>query len=907
MTIRHRACRVAAATLVLCFALGGAADVRPISDAERAAVQFAAEYLAGGPPVLAARLASSSPLRALAGPLQEAEIETRLGPPAGAKWQLITVVEALEDKTAAFEVSYASGLDDTIFFDLVQEGGEYRVQDVRMLAMPVPGTPLFPPESKAEGQGPSGHRFDTVAGIAGLGAAILAILTVFVMPFQRWVARALFLVAFLAGAGAVALAGWKGQRFRITVAKAAAKPLQEQVAAQSLSDLVILRGALAAGGEGVGAALADLQQRDGLVGDVAKLWRAQWQFRQGNLDEVQRALESFPLPSRTPLVEVLRARLALARNDAVGAAVAYERAVNLGPGRDALWLEATSALALAGFDAEAKKELMRVARLGSREAAIYYFTASLATDAEDTETLLQRAWTLQPAERSRLVESGVIWSLMRRRGPTIINLSEPHEATLTSPVVSSRAIPLPASMTAAVSGELLHVSIGDAELFVPNGACLAPAGTPAVDAGRWSRLREERSMRDVPALLISPPPLASYMQPALRDRILAAAGTLAERNRWSEVVTLTQGIAAKSEFVPADLFFLRATALQHLDRDAEAKAVLTELAASPVLDRKKDPYVLQQLGDMLASFDVYDGAMKLFERSRAIRADGYAELRLVQIEMDKRLATQYSTHRSANFEIRYPRDVSPSTAEGIAHVLEGELQRMQRWIPVSSFEPVIVNIVWWQDFKQVYTGSEDVLGFYTGKITLPLAGIYDLGPGVVSLITHELAHAMLAQATNDQAPHWMHEGLAQRMEMVPYSANAFNMYEDDKLLAVSVLDAVLTTSRDGDMVGAAYIVSETFMRYLEATLGEAGIRSLISRFAQGATTEEAIAAVAGRPLADVDAAFRTWGRAEKRVFANPAPVRYDVAPATATEQTKRRERGSMGKGTFYPFRGKGQQ
>lgn len=113
MTIRHRACRAVAATLVLCFALGGAAEVRPISDAERAAVQFAAEYLAGGPPAFAARLASASPLRALAGPLQEAEIETRLGPPAGAKWQLITVVEALKDKTAAFEVSYASGLDDT--------------------------------------------------------------------------------------------------------------------------------------------------------------------------------------------------------------------------------------------------------------------------------------------------------------------------------------------------------------------------------------------------------------------------------------------------------------------------------------------------------------------------------------------------------------------------------------------------------------------------------------------------------------------------------------------------------------------------------------------------------------------------------------------------------------------------
>lgn len=902
MTFTGKARGVAAAVLVLCFAVAAAGDVRPISEAERAAVQIAAEYLAAGPPAVVARLSSTSPLRSMAGALQEAEIETRLGPPAGAKWQLITVVDALKDKTAAFEVSYASGIDDTIFFDLVQEGGQYRVKDVRMMAMPVPGEPIFAAPPKVEVTGPSGHRFDTIAGIAGLGAAVLAFITVFVMPFQRVLARVLFLLAFLIGAGAVTLAGLKGERFRFTVNESKEVRKETKPEMPRLSDLVVLRAALAAGGDGVGTALAELPQKDGLVADVAKLWRAQWQFRQGNLDEVQRALATFPLPSRIPLVEVLRARLALARNDAVGAAVAYERAVNLGPGRDSLWLEATSALALAGFEAEAKKELLRVANLGSREASIYYATASLATEAADTETLLQRAWTLQPAERSRLVASGVIWSLMRRRGPTMINLSEPHEATLASPQASTRSIALPAAATPAISGELLHIAVNDAELFVPSGACLAPLGTIAVDAGQWSRAAEERSMRDVPALLASPPPLASYMQPALRDRTVAAAGALMKRNRWNDVVTLTQGISVKSEFVPEDLFFSRATALQHLGRLDEAKNVLLEMARSPVLDRKKNQYVMEQLGDMLASFDVYDGAIRMFERSKALGADnGYADLRLIQIEMDKKLATRYTTLRSPNFEVRYPEEVSPAIAEGIARVLEGELRRLQRWIPVATFKPVIVNIVWWRDFKAVYTGSEDVLGFYTGKITLPLAGVYSLDPFIVSLITHELAHAMLAQATNDQAPRWMHEGLAQRLEMVPYSPNAFNMYEDDKLLAVSVLDAVLGTSRDGDMVGAAYVVSETFVRYLEQSHGEAGVKALIARYAQGATTEEAVTAVTGKSLADVDASFRTWGRAEKRVFQNPPPLRYDEEQPVVVHGEKR-ERGTLGKGTLYPLR-----
>ncbi|HUF10766.1 MAG TPA: hypothetical protein VMO47_15710, partial [Rhodothermales bacterium] len=106
-----------AAAVVLCV-LGageGFADVRPVSEAERAAVQLAADYLGGGAAALVDDLAAGSPLRTLAPPAIPLEIETRLGPPAGAEWRLVTVVDALKDKAAAFEISYPSGIDETAF------------------------------------------------------------------------------------------------------------------------------------------------------------------------------------------------------------------------------------------------------------------------------------------------------------------------------------------------------------------------------------------------------------------------------------------------------------------------------------------------------------------------------------------------------------------------------------------------------------------------------------------------------------------------------------------------------------------------------------------------------------------------------------------------------------------------
>jgi hypothetical protein len=143
-------------------------------------------------------------------------------------------------------------------------------------------------------------------------------------------------------------------------------------------------------------------------------------------------------------------------------------------------------------------------------------------------------------------------------------------------------------------------------------------------------------------------------------------------------------------------------------------------------------------------------------------------------------------------------------------------------------------------------------------------------------MSHELCHAMIAQATNDQAPHWFHEGLAQRIEMVPYQANAFNMYDDNRLLSISLIDDIVTGSPDPDMIGEAYIESQTIIRFVEAEYGAAGVAKLIAAFRDGATTDEAIARLAGSSVADFDTKLRAWGRNGRKVFENDDITRYDT-------------------------------
>src|SRR5205085_10923298 len=109
--------------------------------------------------------ADKSPLRRL--PKAEAlqEIEARLGPPAGATWELQTVVPALKDEMTSFAVSFPSGADETVLFQMAGD----KIDNLRILAEPSDVAPLFPAETAAA---PVEEKSKLPLGIGLLGAAL---------------------------------------------------------------------------------------------------------------------------------------------------------------------------------------------------------------------------------------------------------------------------------------------------------------------------------------------------------------------------------------------------------------------------------------------------------------------------------------------------------------------------------------------------------------------------------------------------------------------------------------------------------------------------------------------------------------------------------------------------------------
>jgi hypothetical protein len=704
--------------------------------------------------------------------------------------------------------------------------------------------------------------------------ALLATAGALTIARQRTIGRIVIAGALLLG---VAVVG----RTVMLETKPKPVPVKQVVKAPTypkLGSLLALRRAAAGAGD-IDAAFA-AAPHSGDAHDVAEIWKAQVEIQQTKLAEAKARLKKFPLPSTIPLAELLRARLAQVEGDETSSALSYEYAVNLGPGRDGLWAETAQALMSLGFEDRAVRYLRRLEHVGSRKADVYYLLAlSEVMDNHDdlSRPLLLKAWNLRPVMRSELVDARVFWSALRSPDviPTI-SLAAPDEPAFAASNIGSQPITLPAGAQARVSGSFLNIKIDQQELLVPGGAVLAtPATTQVVSAAAWAADEDQKALRDLPELMRSSRGESAFTQPALRRRITATASALAAHNRWPELIQLTDGVSARSAQVPPEIIFMRSKALQRVHSSMAAKQTLAELAASKNLQQKRDSRALVELGESLASFDLFAPALKMFEKAQSIHNDASLDDRMRQISLNQTLATKSQTYSSTHFEICYPDDYPMAAAKQIADIAEAELKRLLPMVPAPNFQKVTINIVKWEDFRSIYTGNDFILGFYQGKITLPFGNVGDFEPEIVAILTHELCHAMIADATNDQAPRWFHEGLAQRVEMRDYHPNAFNMYDDNRLLAVGLLDSVMSSSPDPEMIGEAYIEAQTVIRFLESAYGAQAIPKMLTAFRNGATTEEAIQALAHTDLGGLDVKLRAWGRSGSKVFANPPPIRYD--------------------------------
>jgi tetratricopeptide (TPR) repeat protein len=880
---------------------------RELSAAERAAVELAVAYLHGGPDAWLPRLAKGSSLGRL--PREEArqEILARVGPADGATWQLFTPGPSFEPQTAIFGIEYASGLDDTIILHLVNEG-VWKISDIRTSVDRVEAVaadwrgaqaPAAPTGPVVEGDTP--NDLFSAPILLRLGGSLLALLGggagawLLFRQGKRPLAMAAGALALLV---AVALGGWS--YFLLSsvepgVPVMAGPPPRVEVDFVRIGTLAPLRTALAAGTD---PAEIDRQfgtpQTDPALRDVQELWKAQRLLGEADLASVETLLRRFPAPSPYPAADLLRARLAFRRLQREGTGTLYDRAISNGLDHDGIRLEAVFAQYLTDDTQDAEVSVTLMVEMGSRLAQAWYSAAQLALTQDKTdeaERLLRAGWQLEPAPRNELFGEPLLAYLVAR--PSLFPLfqlgspDEPHVV----PAGNRTPIQLPAGAQAATCGQGLRLAVGNAELLVPGGAQLAPPDALIEDAGAWSRHSEAKALAALPALTASAA-AGETLSPRRLRLVEEAAGALAEQNRWEELVSLTESVAAHVEKAPATLVRLRAQALRQIGRTEGARQLLLRLAGSDIASRRPAPGTLFELAELFAATGEYDTAIKLSKKADSQLPSPRGERRRRQMELDKELSTSYASYRSKNFDVRYPVATGETYARGVWLVLEEERRRLLRWIPNPGTKEIEVHLFPLKEFFTTF-GGENVVGLYDGKVRVPFADLQSLDPELVQILSHELAHAMIAGATKDQAPHWFQEGLAEHIEMGVGRINPLpDLMRTGRALSFPTVEPILSGFAEPQLVDLGYSEAAWSVHFLEARFGVKAIHGLLRAFGEGKTTDQAVQQVSGLTPAALDQAFWQWGTTVAPQARNLEVRRYDMAYASKLIREEGRSGGS---------------
>jgi hypothetical protein len=833
-------------------------SVPAITPAEKAACEIVADHLARGARAFQERLSAESEFAGLKPDRQLLEIEARVGPHEGAYWQLRTAARDFAEHGAVFSVTFPSGLEDVVSIELENGKGGWSVRDIRTLAEVSPeALPIAPVRQQAlSGMTRLIVPFLLLAPLLSLGGAILR-------PRARATSSALLtaaLLVFLACFGTIIDPGWT----RLATvssrlfggsgneSKSGTRPLE-------LAEIAQLRRTLAQG-----VASAPLSSSlPPIASEVVILWRASMELGIADDAEIQARLQRLTFLSQAPLAHLLRARLASIGGTPERARQAYAALRAHAPSHDAHALEEWLAL-----DARSR-EIPTV----TRDSSLYYLTVVdrlVNSDDVAVRRAFQTAWSQQPVPRETLIASRVFGMLVGDPGlAALVGLNRPKEAVSTTADFARSPMRLPAGAEAVVNGGHLRIEIGGAVLDAPGGASMASSSTAKVSAEEFARRNASAALRAVEQL--RSPSLTSI---AMQQTVEAAADVLAERNGWSRIAELTQVLRPESETTPLSLVVLRTKALVRLNRFEEARA----LAAGRAVLRaslESDAAPLLELGELMAATGRWDEAKSLVRQASQAKNAPDVSAILVRMELREQLAGSAPLTTTPHFAIHATPDVSVTVTERVAQILEAELTRLRGELRTEDLRPLRVNVTRWDEFSEKLTGSDHVVGFYDGGITVPFGEVARFRDGVVSVLTHELTHAIVAQQSNDNAPRWFQEGLATRMELVERQANIFQKYRDRDFIALSLLDATLKESLDPEAVADAYTTAGTLIRFLEDRYGSDAVPRLIRTFGEGKDTGEALQTVLGvSGLADLDVEFRSWGITNAEAFLDPRPWPY---------------------------------
>ncbi len=281
-----------------------------------------------------------------------------------------------------------------------------------------------------------------------------------------------------------------------------------------------------------------------------------------------------------------------------------------------------------------------------------------------------------------------------------------------------------------------------------------------------------------------------------------------------------------------------------------------------------------------------------------------AEVR-ARIAASAHTAAGFAERRSRHFVLRY-RDKDEVTATYAEAVLEAAYTQIGgdlKFLPAERGTPIVVEI--YPDArslgdasglrpKEIATsGTIAICKFHRLMITSPLA-LVDGYPWADTL-AHELTHLIIAKKSANEAPVWLHEGIAKTLEarwhgppgpLSPYSENLLqDAVKRHALIPLAKMHPSMALLPSQDAAALAFAEVRTLVEYVVGAHGLDALPRLLLRLRDGSDLQAALRAALGTALGTLAAAGRAG--LQRRPFtphpdAMPRSLRLREAAASPT-------------------------
>jgi tetratricopeptide (TPR) repeat protein len=163
-------------------------------------------------------------------------------------------------------------------------------------------------------------------------------------------------------------------------------------------------------------------------------------------------------------------------------------------------------------------------------------------------------------------------------------------------------------------------------------------------------------------------------------------------------------------------------------------------------------------GDVALAIATYERALKHAPNHRDLTE------RLEHWRTEADVHRGFAERRHDRFRVMFQGRADEPLAAEATGLLDAAFWDIGKTLGAYPSEPVVLMLYTEQQFRDVTQAPEWAGGLYDGRIRVPAAGAA-LSPQLFQrVLTHELAHAMIATIAPQGVPAWLHEGLAQYFE-----------------------------------------------------------------------------------------------------------------------------------------------